>query len=84
MALTGDLYLAISDVAVNRAMTAAVEEPARFFVGAVVWRPGELEAEIKQGAWYVLEATPELVFPKRTAGLWSELVQQAEIVANGI
>lgn len=84
LALTGDIYLAISDTAVDKAMTPAAEERARFFVGAVVWRRGELDAEIRQGAWYVLEATPELLLPRRTTGLWEELVRQAEIAANAI
>ena len=69
---------------VDKAMNPGADDRARFFVGAVVWRPGELAAEIRQGAWYVLEATPELVLPKRTTGLWEELVRQAEISANSI
>ena len=84
LALTSDIYIAISDNAVDKAMTPAAEEQSRFFVGAVVWRRGELEDEIKQGAWYVLEATPELVLPKRTTGLWEELVREAEIAAKAI
>ena len=84
LALTDNLYLAISDTAVDKAMNPGADDRARFFVGAVVWRPGELAAEIRQGAWYVLEATPELVLPKRTTGLWEELVRQAEISANSI
>ena len=84
VALTQDLYLAISSTAVDKAITPATEKHARFFIGAVVWRPGELDAEIKQGAWYVLDATPQLVLPERTAGLWEELVRQAEVTANAI
>ncbi len=84
LALTNDIYIAISDTALDKAMTPAAEEQSRFFVGVVVWRSGELEAEIKQGAWYVLKATPELVLPKRTSGLWEELVRQAEITAKAI
>jgi putative transcriptional regulator len=84
MALSENIYLAISGDAVDKAIAAGPDEHARFFVGAVVWRAGELDAEIKQGAWYVLEAKPELVLPQRTAGLWEELAQQADMAANGI
>ena len=84
LALTGNLYLAVSETAVDKAMTPAAEEQSRFFVGAVVWRRGELDAEIKQGAWYVLDATPELVLPKQTHGLWEELVRKAEMAAKAI
>ena len=31
---------------------------ARFVVGLVVWRHGELGAEIERGAWYVLPPDP--------------------------
>lgn len=84
MPLTEDIYLAISATAVDEAMTPGADEQSRFFAGAVVWRPGELAQEIKMGAWYVLEATPELVLPRRTNGLWEDLVQKAEFVARGI
>ncbi len=82
--LAEDLYLAISNTAVINAMSPGESDQSRFFVGAVVWGPGELAAEIKFGAWYVLEATADLVLTKNTAGLWEKLVQQAEMVANGI
>ena len=84
IALTGDLYLAISESAIDNAMAAAPGEPARFFIGAVMWQSGELDAEIDQGAWYVLKPTPELVLPARTSGLWVDLVRQAQQAAKWI
>ena len=54
------------------------------FVGTVVWNPGELEEELKRGAWYVLEPDPEVVLRRKTEGLWEELVHRAQISANGI
>jgi putative transcriptional regulator len=56
---------------------------ARFVAGLVAWRTGELEDEIKRGAWYVLDADPALVL-RKPDGLWEELVRNAEIRANGI
>jgi putative transcriptional regulator len=82
--LTDDIYLAISESAVDEAMTPGEKGQSRFFAGAVVWRPGELAEEIRRGAWYVLEATAERVLPKKTAGLWENLVKQVEIVTEGI
>ncbi len=37
-------------------------EHYRLFVGHSMWTPSQLEQEIAQGLWYVLPATPELVF----------------------
>jgi putative transcriptional regulator len=49
---------------------------ARYFVGYVGWRPGELRNEIDRGLWSVLDANVEMVFRKDTDGLWEELLQQ--------
>ena len=78
MQLAPDLYLAIAAQTVDHVIETASDH-ARFFAGAVVWRPGELDDELKRGAWYVLDLEPELVLRKKTAGLWKELVQRAEI-----
>lgn len=49
---------------------------ARFYVGYVGWRPGELKSEIDRGLWSVLDADLDTVFRKDTDGLWEELLQQ--------
>jgi putative transcriptional regulator len=56
---------------------------ARFVAGLVAWRSGELQDEIKRGAWYVLAADSALVL-RKPEGLWEELVRRAELKANGI
>jgi putative transcriptional regulator len=56
---------------------------ARFVAGLVAWRTGELEEEIKRGAWFVLAADSGLVL-RKPEGLWEELVRNAELRANGI
>jgi putative transcriptional regulator len=56
---------------------------ARFVAGLVAWRSGELQEEVKRGAWHVLAADPDLVL-RKPEGLWEELVGSAELQANGI
>jgi putative transcriptional regulator len=56
---------------------------ARFVAGLVAWRTGELDEEVKRGAWYVLGADSGLVL-RNPDGLWEELVRNAELRANGI
>ena len=56
---------------------------AKFVAGLVAWRTGELQDEVKRGAWFVLDADPALVL-RKPDGLWEELVRNAEIRANGI
>jgi putative transcriptional regulator len=56
---------------------------ARFVAGLVAWRTGELDDEIRRGAWHVLAADSALVL-RKPDGLWEELVRRAELRANGI
>lgn len=57
---------------------------ARFYVGFIVWRPGELRQELKRNLWHTLDMDEELVFRKSTEKLWEELFQKEENRANGI
>jgi putative transcriptional regulator len=50
---------------------------ARYYIGYVGWRPGELRSEIDKGLWAVIDADLELVFRKDTEGMWEELLQQS-------
>ena len=46
---------------------------ARYFVGFVGWRPGELDSELARGMWSVQEADVEAVFRKDPKTLWNGL-----------
>jgi putative transcriptional regulator len=47
---------------------------ARYYVGYVGWRPGELKGEIERGLWAIQSASLDAVFRKDTDGLWEELI----------
>jgi len=59
------------------------EERFKFFLGSTEWGPSQLEAEVKSGAWLLMQATPELLIknrvmdwrPGKPKPLWTELVQ---------
>src|SRR6185503_17063284 len=57
---------------------------ARYFVGYVGWRPGELKSEIDRGLWSVVNANVEMVFRKDTDGLWEELLQSTRRIRADI
>src|SRR6185503_9358461 len=46
-----DLYLAIDSDVVDSVIEKQSTQ-ARFFAGMVLWRPGELNEELKRGLWY--------------------------------
>jgi putative transcriptional regulator len=49
---------------------------ARYYVGYVGWRPGELKGEVDRGLWSVLSADQDVIFRKDMENLWEELLQQ--------
>jgi putative transcriptional regulator len=83
MRLTPDLYLVVDRDLVDRVIEAEADR-ARFYAGVVLWAPGELNAEIERGFWYVDDADVSLVLRKSTAGMWEELVKRLEQRARGI
>lgn len=74
--LMAHLYMAINVSTIDRIIETTPNE-ARYYVGYVVWRPGELRREIDRGLWAVQNARPDVVFRKDTDGLWEELLKMS-------
>ena len=70
--LMKNLYLAITVNVVDKVIEETPNE-ARYYVGNVLWRPGELQQEVRRGVWHVLNANPDIVFTKDPEHLWEEL-----------
>jgi putative transcriptional regulator len=75
--LMKNLYLAFRANTIDHVIEATPNE-ARYFVGYVGWRPGELKGEIDRGLWSVQNAEIDTIFRKDTEGLWEELQQQSK------
>src|SRR5260370_1059257 len=78
-----DLFLAYETKAVDRIIESESDH-ARFFLGMVVWRPGQLDDELDRGLWYVQEPEAKLVLRRKTDGLWGELVRRGGARADTI
>jgi phospholipid transport system substrate-binding protein len=50
----------------------------RVFAGMVSWKAEELDDEVQQGFWHVLDADVELVLEGSIDSLWSRLIGRAE------
>src|SRR5262245_25178274 len=74
--LMQNLYLAFRANTIDHVIETTPNE-ARYFVGYVGWRPGELKSEIDRGLWSVMNAEVDTVFRKDTDGLWEELLQSS-------
>ncbi|WP_020576059.1 YqgE/AlgH family protein [Actinopolymorpha alba] len=48
----------------------------RVFAGYSGWSPGQLEAEVKDGGWYVVESEPGDVFTLDPPGLWRRVLRR--------
>jgi putative AlgH/UPF0301 family transcriptional regulator len=71
------LYAAFEAPIVDRIIESEADH-ARFVAGLVLWKPGELAAEIEKGAWYVLEPDAETAM-RKPEGLWEELVRRSAV-----
>lgn len=80
--LMKNLYLAFRAHTIDRIIESTPNE-ARYYVGYVGWRPGELKSEIERGLWSVLNADLDTVFRKDVESLWEELLQQARRIRAG-
>lgn len=58
----------------------ADQRQLRVFVGYSGWRGGQLEEEVRRGAWRVLPADARLVFDPSPASLWERMLARAESV----
>lgn len=83
MQVAPDLYVVVESDMVDRIIESESDQ-ARFLVGMVMWRPGELQAEMKRGLWYEMKTETNLVLRKKTDGLWEELVNRSETFAGAI
>src|SRR3954470_14988242 len=80
--LMKSLYLAFRANTIDHVIETTPND-ARYFVGYVSWRPGELRREIDRGLWTVVDADLDMVFRKDTEGLWEELLQSSKRIRAG-
>lgn len=60
-----------------RLLTSAIAG-LRVYAGYSGWTPGQLEAEISEGAWYVLPAEPGDVFAADPSILWRQVLRRQD------
>jgi putative transcriptional regulator len=78
-----NLYLAFRANTIDQVIESTPND-ARYYVGYIGWRPGELKGEIERGLWSVLSADSDMVFRKDMDGLWEELLQQSRRIRTGL
>ncbi|HEU4921608.1 MAG TPA: YqgE/AlgH family protein [Burkholderiales bacterium] len=77
-----DLYLAIDSAIVDRVIERQPSQ-ARFLAGMVLWRPGELNEELRRGLWCMQNARADIILRKPDT-MWEDLVGRCERKANAV
>jgi putative transcriptional regulator len=68
--------IASTDLTADPALVAADIDVFRVFRGYAGWGAGQLEAEIDEGAWLVLDAETTDVFSDRPTELWHDVLRR--------
>ena len=50
--------------------------PVRVFAGSAGWGVGQLQQEVADGAWWLVEGTPDDVLTGDPSGLWSRVLRR--------
>lgn len=64
------------DLEADPAFVSPWVEKLRIFAGYGGWAPGQLEDEIEEGAWWVLDPTDDDVFSADPGGLWKRVLRR--------
>jgi putative transcriptional regulator len=68
--------IASTDLSADPAIVGAHVDAVRVFRGYAGWGAGQLDAEIDEGAWLVLDAEVDDVFSPRPDELWREVLRR--------
>jgi len=70
--------LGLLDLDAPPRLLAPAIQSLRVYAGYAGWSPGQLEAEIDEGAWYVVSAEPGDVFAGDPDRLWRDVLHRQE------
>ena len=78
-------YLLTSKQGLERALKASNSaDNLRVYVGYCGWTGGQLEREVRLGAWFIFEGKEDLVFDPKPDGLWPRLIGLTELEVAGL
>ncbi len=74
--VAGDIYLTASEELIEKSVISQTD-PSKFrlYLGYAGWAPGQLEAEIRLGAWSLISGDAGIIFDRDPGSLWSRLNQ---------
>ncbi|MDX1621810.1 MAG: YqgE/AlgH family protein [Nitriliruptorales bacterium] len=73
---TGIAHLGVVDLSRDPVLVGVEVETVRLFVGYAGWSPDQLEAEIEDGAWLVVDTAPDDPFSTDPGTLWRSVTRR--------
>jgi putative transcriptional regulator len=74
-----DVYLISSKALLEKAITATSSAgDLRLYLGYCGWGAGQLDNEVRRGAWWIFEANAATVFDPNPGSVWSRLIARTE------
>ena len=83
LAIGAGLYLALEKTVIDSVLKSRPND-GRYFVGLVIWLPGELREELRQHYWHVPSIGPEAVLNAESGRIWRDLVQRARVLTAAL
>ncbi len=81
----GDVYVSSSPELLEQLAGETGEGTTfRVYAGHSGWAPGQLEAEMAEGAWHILPASAAAVFDSAPSGVWPKLIDRANLRYAGL
>ncbi|HEY7304460.1 MAG TPA: YqgE/AlgH family protein [Bryobacteraceae bacterium] len=77
--VAGDVYATAAKKLIEKSV-ASRTPPSKFrlFLGYAGWAPGQLEAEVRLGAWAVLRGQSKIIFDNDPDSLWQRLIRETQ------
>jgi putative transcriptional regulator len=75
----GDIYLVSARPLLEKTLAAGTGPgDFRVYLGYCGWTEGQLQREVRLGAWYIFSGNSDLVFDSDVASVWPRLIAQTE------
>ena len=76
--LPGDPLLSTVDLDADPQLVQPLLRGLRVFAGCAGWSPGQLEGEVEEGSWWVLDSLPGDAFVAAPALLWRQVLRRQQ------
>jgi putative transcriptional regulator len=72
-----DVYVTASKKLIEKSVASGAQSSKfRLFLGYAGWAPGQLETEVRLGAWSILKGRSKIVFDGDPGSLWERLIRE--------